>query len=190
MCPFLTISLSIYHSRVKYRFVVKKCHHITQGPTYLILTTIFGSKKTGGTLWLLMLGEGVLVPSPKFWVQKSRRPIWKSKLAWFSISIATSVPVILTTRGQQSAPSQLPLWGKSELGWWNRIYGHYTYETESPWPFHFQAPSLVEKVEPVQACFTLRSRDQRSMWMQDGWAGDSWHSLRIIRVDEKNTRII
>jgi hypothetical protein len=115
MCPFLTISLSIYHSRVEYRFAVKKCDHITQGPAYLTLTTIFGSKKTGGTLWLLMLGEGVLVPSPKFWVQKSRWSIWKSKLAWFSISIATSVPVILTTRGQQSAPSQLPLWGKSKL---------------------------------------------------------------------------
>jgi hypothetical protein len=115
MCPFLTISLSIYYSRVEYSFAVKKCDHITQGPAYLTLTTIFESKKTGGTLWLLMLGEGVLVPSPKFWVQKSRWPIWKSKLAWFSKSIATSVPVILTTRGQQSAPSQLPLWGKSKL---------------------------------------------------------------------------
>jgi hypothetical protein len=32
-----------------------------------------------------------------------------------------------------------------------------------------QALSLVEKVEPVQVRhFTLRSRDQRSMWMQDG----------------------
>ena len=31
-----------------------------------------------------------------------------------------------------------------------------------------QALSLVEKVEPVQVRFTLRSRDQQSMWMQDG----------------------
>ena len=30
-----------------------------------------------------------------------------------------------------------------------------------------QALSLVEKVEPVQVCFTLHLRDQR-MWMQDG----------------------
>ena len=32
-----------------------------------------------------------------------------------------------------------------------------------------QALSLVEKAEPVQVRFTLRSRDQQSMWMQDGW---------------------
>ena len=31
-----------------------------------------------------------------------------------------------------------------------------------------QALSLVEKAEPVQVRFTLRLRDQRSMWMQDG----------------------
>ena len=31
-----------------------------------------------------------------------------------------------------------------------------------------QALSLVEKAEPVQPCFTLRLRDQRSTWMQDG----------------------
>ena len=31
-----------------------------------------------------------------------------------------------------------------------------------------QALSLVEKAEWVQVRFTLRSRDQRSMWMQDG----------------------
>ena len=30
-----------------------------------------------------------------------------------------------------------------------------------------QALSLVEKVEPVQVRFTLRLRDQQSMWMQD-----------------------
>ena len=32
----------------------------------------------------------------------------------------------------------------------------------------FQALSLVEKAEPVQVRFTLRLRDWRSMWMQDG----------------------
>ena len=32
----------------------------------------------------------------------------------------------------------------------------------------FQALSLVEKVEPVQVRFTLRLRDQWSMWIQDG----------------------
>ena len=31
-----------------------------------------------------------------------------------------------------------------------------------------QALSLVEKAEPIQVRFTLCSRDQRSMWMQDG----------------------
>ena len=31
-----------------------------------------------------------------------------------------------------------------------------------------QALSLVEKAEPAQVCFTLRLRDQRSMWIQDG----------------------
>ena len=31
-----------------------------------------------------------------------------------------------------------------------------------------QALSLVKKVERVQVRFTLRSRDQQNMWMQDG----------------------
>jgi hypothetical protein len=31
-----------------------------------------------------------------------------------------------------------------------------------------RALSLVEKAEPVQVCFTLRLRDQWSMWMHDG----------------------
>ena len=34
--------------------------------------------------------------------------------------------------------------------------------------YMYKALSLVEKAEPVQICFTLRLRDQRSMWMQDG----------------------
>ena len=37
-----------------------------------------------------------------------------------------------------------------------------------PMTITLQALSLVEKTEPVQVCFTLRLRDQRSMWMQDG----------------------
>ena len=37
-----------------------------------------------------------------------------------------------------------------------------------PMTIALQALSLVEKVEPVQARFTLRLRDQQSTWMQDG----------------------
>ena len=37
-----------------------------------------------------------------------------------------------------------------------------------PVTFTLQALSLVEKAKPVQVRFTLRLRDQRSMWMQDG----------------------
>ena len=36
-----------------------------------------------------------------------------------------------------------------------------------PMTITLQALSLVGKVEPVQVRFTLRLRDQRSMWMQD-----------------------
>jgi hypothetical protein len=50
----------------------------------------------------------------------------------------------------------------------NSIEGHFTRETESPWPLHSKHLSLLEKAEPVQVCFTLRLRDQRSMGMQDG----------------------
>ena len=46
--------------------------------------------------------------------------------------------------------------------------GHFTHESESPWPLALQALSLVEMSEPVQVCFTLRLRDHRSVWMQDG----------------------
>ena len=46
--------------------------------------------------------------------------------------------------------------------------GHFTHETESPWPITLQALSLVENAEQVQVRFTLRSRDQWSMRMQDG----------------------
>ena len=45
-----------------------------------------------------------------------------------------------------------------------------------------QALSLVEKAEPVQVHSTLRLRDQRSMWMQDGCKVymDSWHDIEQI----------
>jgi hypothetical protein len=33
---------------------------------------------------------------------------------------------------------------------------------------HFKHSHWWKQVEPVQVCFTLRLRDQRSMWMQDG----------------------
>ena len=37
-----------------------------------------------------------------------------------------------------------------------------------PMTITLHALSLVEKAEPVQVRFTLRLRDQRNMWMQDG----------------------
>ena len=37
-----------------------------------------------------------------------------------------------------------------------------------PMTITLQALSLVGKAEPIQVRFTLHSRDQRSMWMQDG----------------------
>jgi hypothetical protein len=49
------------------------------------------------------------------------------------------------------------------------LKGHFTIVTE-PGTITLQALSLVEKAEPVQVHFTLRSRDQHqwSMWMQGG----------------------
>jgi hypothetical protein len=45
---------------------------------------------------------------------------------------------------------------------------HHTQDRE-PVTNILQALSLVEKAEPVQVrCFTLRLRDQHSMWLQDG----------------------
>jgi hypothetical protein len=46
--------------------------------------------------------------------------------------------------------------------------GHFTHETEGPWPLHFKHSHMVEKVEPVQLCFTLHLRDQWSKLMQVG----------------------
>jgi len=48
------------------------------------------------------------------------------------------------------------------------IRGCFTRKTESPWPLHFKHSHWWNKVEPVQVCFTLPLRDQRSMWMQHG----------------------
>jgi hypothetical protein len=48
------------------------------------------------------------------------------------------------------------------------IWAHVTHKTESPWPLHFKHSHWWKKAEPVQVRFTLRLRDQRSVWMQDG----------------------
>ena len=59
--------------------------------------------------------------------------------------------------------------GRAPNPWTRNHKGHFTL----PWNWvpvtiTLQALSLVEKEEPVQLHFTLHSRDQRSMWMQDG----------------------
>ena len=46
--------------------------------------------------------------------------------------------------------------------------GLFTHETESPWPLHFKHSHWWKRWGPVQVRFTLRWRDHRSMWMQDG----------------------
>ena len=46
--------------------------------------------------------------------------------------------------------------------------GPFTQETESPWPLHFKHSHSWEKAKLVQVRFTIRLRDQRRMWMQDG----------------------
>ena len=46
--------------------------------------------------------------------------------------------------------------------------GHFTHETESQWPLHIKHSHWWEKAELVQVRFTVRSRDQCSVWMQDG----------------------
>ena len=61
------------------------------------------------------------------------------------------------------------------------IKGHFTHETESPWPIHFKALSLVEKPEPVQVrYFTLCLRDQQSEYVHARWMQSlqwilTWH---------------
>jgi hypothetical protein len=48
------------------------------------------------------------------------------------------------------------------------IEGHFTHETEGPWPLRSTHSHWWGKKEPVQVRFTRRLRDQMSMWMQDG----------------------
>ena len=47
--------------------------------------------------------------------------------------------------------------------------GRYIHKIEDTWLLDFKQFSLVNKAEMVQVHFTLRLRDQRSMWMQDGY---------------------
>jgi hypothetical protein len=51
---------------------------------------------------------------------------------------------------------------------WLLVQGPLHTQDREPVAITFQALSLVEKAEPIQVRFTLRLRDQRSMWMQDG----------------------
>ena len=51
---------------------------------------------------------------------------------------------------------------------WVHLRAIFTHEAEILWPLHFKHSHWWKRVEPVQVRFTLRSRDQRSMWMQDG----------------------
>ena len=48
------------------------------------------------------------------------------------------------------------------------IEGHFTHETESPWPLHFEHSHWWKRWSWSKFAFTLRLRDQRSTWMQDG----------------------
>ena len=56
-----------------------------------------------------------------------------------------------------------------------------------------QALSLVEKVEPIQICFTLHLRDQGNMWMQHGyklhmgsWMASDWSCFMVTWTIFKN----
>ena len=64
----------------------------------------------------------------------------------------------------KSRPSLLSSRARALLWEWGPLH---TRDWE-PMTITLQALSLVEKAEPVQVHFTLRLRDQRSMWMQDG----------------------
>ena len=52
--------------------------------------------------------------------------------------------------------------------WFHTYWGPLHTRDWEPVTVTFRALSLVEKVELVQVRFTLRLRDQRSTWMQDG----------------------
>ena len=73
-----------------------------------------------------------------------------------------------------------------------------TFITYNLGPFHtrdwepvtiiaLQALSLVEKVEPVQICFPLHLRDQRSMWIQVGCKVQSHMTSHYIRASVTTT---
>jgi hypothetical protein len=58
------------------------------------------------------------------------------------------------------------------IGWDPHVCkGHFTHKTESPWPSHFKHSHWWKKQSPSKFAskFTLHLRDQRSMWMQDGY---------------------
>ena len=59
-------------------------------------------------------------------------------------------------------------WNMPQINKGTPKHVHFTQETESPWLLHFKQSHWWEKAEPVQVRFTLRLRDRRSMWMQDG----------------------
>ena len=68
------------------------------------------------------------------------------------------------TCGLQSVSSKTSTIGHTK---YNKLWPLHTRDRE-PVTITLQALSLVEKVEPVQVHFTLRSRDRRSMWMPSG----------------------
>ena len=49
----------------------------------------------------------------------------------------------------------------------SRSKGHFTHETESPWPLHFKHSHWWKRGSRIHVHFTLHLRDQRSKWMQD-----------------------
>ena len=80
------------------------------------------------------------------------------------------IMVVFWLVGKSKAYAISPIWiGPQNLGDnFMTFQGPlHTWDWE-PMTIILQALSLVEKTEPVQVRFTLRLRDQRSMWMQDG----------------------
>ena len=65
-------------------------------------------------------------------------------------------------------PNQLTTYEALDSLYKRPLEGHSTHETEGPWPLHFKHSHWWKKADLVQVRFTLRSRNQRSMWMQDG----------------------
>ena len=68
---------------------------------------------------------------------------------------------------------RVPIVGVFNSTYPTRWCGHYGALHAGDWEpvtITLQALSLVGKAEPVRVCFTLRSRDQWSMWMQEKWS--------------------